>query len=84
MAVEQRPFLRVFLKPAGSRWYDFPMPPDGSVPLQQIVNTIHMEGYIVCPTAFARWEEIQDGMIVMLMVEDGKPNLVSFPGGTAA
>lgn len=83
MALEQKPFLRIFLKPDGRRWYDFPFPADNTVPLQQIVNTIHMEGYIVGPFTFVRWDEIQSGTIITLAVEPNKPNLIPFPGGAA-
>lgn len=78
------PFLRIFLKPDGKHWYDFPLPSeDLGLSLQRIVNTIHMEGYAVSAHAFVRWEEIQSGTIVELAI-DNKPNLVSFPGGGAA
>lgn len=80
---EFKPFLRIFLKPDGKRWYDFPLMSVDNPPLQTLVNTIHMEGYAVSAYAFVRWEEIQSGAIVSLPL-DSKPNLVSFPGGGAA
>ncbi|HEX8838230.1 MAG TPA: hypothetical protein VF748_14910 [Candidatus Acidoferrum sp.] len=72
--------LRVFIKPAGNSWIDFPVP-DGAT-MQQVLPQVRLDGMFVHDRAAIPWDgmlfgamlDLPDSSHLSMVVPSGKPN----------
>jgi hypothetical protein len=69
--------LRVFIKPNGTSWVDFPVQ-DGAT-MQQILPQIRLDGIFVIDQAVVPWDSMLFG--AMLSLPDQQPPSFQIPTG---
>lgn len=70
--------MRVFIKPAGTSWVDFPMA-ENTTTMQQVLPAVRLDGMFIQDTAAIPW----DGMLfaAMLDMPDNARPTMAFPSG---